>query len=62
MYYALLLNYIDSGGWKNGLRHGYGVAKWRLNCKSDRYEGDWKEDKRWGLGTYINKVSISFTF
>jgi hypothetical protein len=24
--------------------------------QSDWYEGDWQEDKRWGFGTYTNKV------
>ena len=37
------------GGWKNGLKSGYGIAHYR---NGDVYEGEWRGNKMSGRGTY----------
>ena len=47
------------GGFKDGLFHGYGELSFRDKSK---YEGTWKEGRRWGHGKYIkdNGTVIEF--
>ena len=37
------------GGWHNGLKNGWGTARYR---NGDVYEGTWRDNKMFGNGTY----------
>ena len=42
-----------TGEWYNNVRHGYGVEEIPSKDGTQRYEGEWKEDKRCGFGKIL---------
>jgi len=42
-----------TGEWYNNVRHGYGVEEIPSKEGTQRYEGEWKEDKRCGFGKIL---------
>jgi hypothetical protein len=46
-----MLNVNDVGGWRSGLREGYGVQRWTNGAK---YEGQWSHGKANGKGKYTH--------
>lgn len=42
-----------TGEWYNNVRHGYGVEEIPSKDGTQRYEGEWKEDKRCGFGKML---------
>lgn len=42
------------GGWRGGLRHGYGVGSLGLQGRGGKYEGDWRGDLWHGEGVFTS--------
>ena len=51
-------DYFHSGQYLDGQRHGYGVFKYP---NGDRYEGNYRKDKREGIGTYFHASGSNHT-
>lgn len=46
------------GGWHNGLKNGWGTARYR---NGDVYEGGWRDNKMCGNGSYTWSDGTLFT-
>ena len=49
--------YTYEGDFKNGLREGYGVCRYK---NGDIYDGDWKNDLQHGFGIYVQSDKRRF--
>lgn len=49
--------YTYEGDFKNGLREGYGVCRYK---NGDIYDGDWKKDLKDGYGIYVQSDKRRF--